>query len=634
MAVKKIPKAKPEAESIKPTETEVIKAPEPVKAPESIAAATPEATVTTTTTTTTQTTVVKPKYQYNLKNFLVLLFVLGIYTVFVVFFINSEIFSFLKIFIIIFSVVVYLITLFRLVVYIFKGSKFLLVKLFARPKLIPFAIAGLLIFVAVVFLILKNVSFIRDKEFFTLVQDHLASAFYNKEIGDALAANKKVPAGTDWQKISDDNFTIGDSLFSLYPAIGNSAANDYHTVVLDWMIAIETATENLGDWGKLAAQPEIVTISVNDSQLTNYYSEAVTKLAALKEFGDKALRDNDLESMRFIAARLAALDYWLATLEQAQDPGILGLALGKVNAYVGTIPNRKPCISRGGNNLCLQDTRKIVQGVYRSAHNYTVGEPSAPQEWTNSWDTAAPQIEAAGVPVGGAGITVGQDEPAKVPEVLQEFYDGCSARGGVVNGSGGVKTNLPTTESGNTCWYGKGCWDFLTNSGGRYQGGAPNCPKENLIPEPNLGDNIAAQVQMLGDNLAQTFQDIPDLFENITGGTWDGTYKSQFSQAQCSGSNYYSQYLDYSSLLEQALGSSAGGEIMVSNNQVYLFNPITIDGNGRARDSFSVYGTTVAFDLQFTAADKVNSVTGQITIEQSYAEISSSCVINISGVRE
>lgn len=96
----------------------------------------------------------------------------------------------------------------------------------------------------------------------------------------------------------------------------------------------------------------------------------------------------------------------------------------------------------------------------------------------------------------GPGITQGEPDEYEVTEDVQAFFDECTAKGGVIGGTGGVKAGLPTTEEGYTCWYeNRDCWDFLTYSRERYMGGNPGCPEAGATaptpttsaPDPIIG---------------------------------------------------------------------------------------------------------------------------------------------------
>ena len=127
----------------------------------------------------------------------------------------------------------------------------------------------------------------------------------------------------------------------------------------------------------------------------------------------------------------------------------------------------------------------ILPEMSDAAWDYVAEEPGAEEQWSMVWTQADLVIGGGGQIIEGAGITVGPPDIYTYPADVQTFFDECTAKGGIVGGTGGVKARLPTTESGYTCWYddNKKCWDFLTYSKERYMGGNRGCPEQGLVPE-------------------------------------------------------------------------------------------------------------------------------------------------------
>ncbi len=132
----------------------------------------------------------------------------------------------------------------------------------------------------------------------------------------------------------------------------------------------------------------------------------------------------------------------------------------------------------------------------------------------------------------GTGVTQGDPDTYEVPEDVQAFFDECTAKGGVIGGTGGVKAGLPTTEEGYTCWYeNRDCWDFLTYSRERYMGGNPGCPTAGLV-----GEEVK----------------IPPIT-----GSWNGNGEISFS-----GSKYCTDYnFEWSATLSSTSKTSATGNV-------------------------------------------------------------------------
>ncbi len=186
---------------------------------------------------------------------------------------------------------------------------------------------------------------------------------------------------------------------------------------------------------------------------------------------------------------------------------------------------RKVCIGRGGISTgntatdvyCLEDVILLTYSINGTAIDFAEGNTSAQNGWNSNWH----ELEGLGV------ISIG--EPALPSSghtpTVQQFYDECQAKGGIVGGSGTVKAGLPTTESGYTCEYKSNtprngeqpCWDFLTFSGGRYLGGNTGCPTENLLPT-NFDEQ---KLKALGSK-------------------WDGNYAISGGTVKCAGDFAYS----------------------------------------------------------------------------------------------
>lgn len=254
---------------------------------------------------------------------------------------------------------------------------------------------------------------------------------------------------------------------------------DYRSSVRGWAYQVTFAAivrdppseDDRAKWSALPSEPRPVTLEWSVSRTA--LEASAQSVAAAKEFGDAALARSDRETMRYVAARLKAKNYWLS-----------GVIVG--NPQCRWFPRG----SRTG--LPCTELREGLSRVVSSAWNYLAQDPSAAQQWSDAWATAPSFIQPGGQPIGGVGITPGEPvEPTGGPP--RWFSEQCAAKGGILGGQGGVMTGLPTTESGWTCWYGppapgrqeRVCWDLLTYSGGRYMGDNPGCPVLGLVaPAP------------------------------------------------------------------------------------------------------------------------------------------------------
>jgi predicted nucleic acid-binding Zn ribbon protein len=270
---------------------------------------------------------------------------------------------------------------------------------------------------------------------------------------------------------------------------------------------------------------------------------------------------------------------------------------------------RRVCLGRGGisvgntatNVYCIEDVILLTYSINGSATSIAQGNTSAQNGWNDNWHN----LEGLGV------ISVG--EPAlsssgRTPAV-QQFYDDCQAKGGIVGGSGTVKAGLPTTESGYTCEYKfntrqngtQPCWDFLTYSGSRYMGGNTGCPAENLLP--------AFDEQKL----------------KALGGEWDGIYDVSGGTIQCSGDFAYTIPIPATQapVSNNIVTTTAGPMPIVGNSMIFSISVSTQQQNAIVSvneiDTFRFYqsGNTTGINATYNATITI-SAEGQIKTSTCY----------------
>lgn len=179
------------------------------------------------------------------------------------------------------------------------------------------------------------------------------------------------------------------------------------------------------------------------------------------------------------------------------------------------------------------------------------------------------RIAVNGDPVSApVGVTQGDPDEYEVPADVQAFYNECKTKGGVIQGSGGVKADLPTTEEGYTCWYqNRDCWDFLTYSRERYMGGNPGCPTQGLQPQQqiNVPDQPPAtpgQAQGGAQPQAQSAAQIIPPADNLIG-TWTGSGNINFT-----GSVYCTNYtINWSADVKKISDTQIQGEMFDINRE-------------------------------------------------------------------
>src|SRR3989344_4353188 len=326
------------------------------------------------------------------------------------------------------------------------------------------------------------------------IQENTAEVFAAQSSGDEFLATGKA--------------NIDSEIF--INAVNNKAANvitnlatldvsekdtlyDYNLSLKEWATEI-SSVHDIKNWEATFEEPRPFTMSLTNAEAQEALKVSIEKIEILKEFGDVAIIQNDKETLRYISAKLMAQLYWLKGLEASTNQSLFNLSYSKT-AYAAFLPHPKrtwPTVRRNVcyKGVCITDFVRSIEPASKFAwsaktYSYKYG-PASTKEWQDSWKDAKPLIESAGgqaLPCFGC-VSEGQKEEAKYSPSVQSFFDECSQKGGTTGG--GVKERLPTTESGYSCNYPSGksaCWDLLTYSGGRYMGGNPGCPEQNLVPK-------------------------------------------------------------------------------------------------------------------------------------------------------
>jgi len=501
---------------------------------------------------------------------------------------------------------------FRLLI---KSIPKLLYYLFKHPKLIPVVILMTAIIIFIGQQAFQRYEYKRSKTQLISIQDNLAEVMVAKSIGNSIMEGKFVPSGWWWSIVNDRGKEVSLQLKRLTVS---TTLKDYVSSINQWSNQISVSSQNT--WDILPSQPDQYKIILTTDQVIDAMKTSLDKITTLKELGDTAISKYDRQTMYYIAAKLQVQQQWLEGLSTSTKPYLFALDVKDTYAAErpivkssASIKRRNPCIKRA-KKVCLDDVRKIIPRVYRSALGYAVGEPDSPQQWNDNWTQAEPTFSSAGYPIGGIGITQGtNDKPTYSPRV-QRFFNNCSARGGIVGGTGGVKERLPTTEDGRTCWYKNGdnqCWDFLTYSGGNYMGGNPGCQEQGLVPKiptPRPTRTIIPTTQV------------------ITKTSWDGNYSIN-SNMSCNVPGLYSSgMLPFSD------------NLTVRGNRI--INPqggsAAIDSSGYARISTNINsgGASIGFVQSFNfykdSGDR-SYVKGSLSLNGGSSYGGASVSINCSG---
>ncbi len=395
-----------------------------------------------------------------------------------------------------------------------------------------------------------------------LMQDYLTEAAAAKIMGDAIIAAKPTP-GAAWSKVTKAGQSSSENLSAL--ALPDLLA-DYQATAVAWSNQVVAASKNTKTWKDLTAQPGDFKLTLNNAKAKEFFKTSLQNIAALKEFGDAAIKRKDKEAMRYIAAKLLVQEHWLNGLLHSTKAG--WLAVGPVPAaraeepFKYGQPIRNVCLNITGvaGAYCAQAAIQSVNEIAASAIGFAEGENIDEEEWEQDWEeiekiplpegTAGQEVSQPSVEGGhlleGEGITEGESVlEIELSPTVRIFYNQCQAKGGIVGGSGKVMARMPTTESGHKCEYktdspnfGKGipCWDLLTYSGGRYLGGNSGCPEHGLVPvvvapvvapAPATEKTAPAKTPVAPTTApAETPSASVPTSPVTTAGVWDGTYSA------------------------------------------------------------------------------------------------------------
>lgn len=316
------------------------------------------------------------------------------------------------------------------------------------------------------------------------IEDAFVEALIIKSEGDAILAGQSISQTTKnlipiahaatgeagrFQSLADRakrQWEITRGIKVAVPLLG------FHASLEGWIYDMWQTAEKMGFtksederkklWEKIPSEPPPFTTNLSDKEIIKIMIEKIDTIVDLKEAGDAAIAKNDRQGMLQIAASLRVQNYYL-----------------KYHLF-----NRKGgCPAVGG---CYPELTRTLPPFYIAAGGFAYSEPDAPERWSKVWEPAELAIQAGGESILGTGITIGPPDVYEFPKPVEAFFDNCGGKDGIIGGGGGVKSGLPTTESGYTCWHdsNKQCWDFLTYSGELYSGGAPWCDQEEQIPLP------------------------------------------------------------------------------------------------------------------------------------------------------
>ena len=298
--------------------------------------------------------------------------------------------------------------------FLYLGAVFFFFRwLFRKNKKLTIALV-----IALVILSSFSVVYYQTKQAYlsqiTEIQNIGAEVAYAKLVGDDLVAGRDV--FTD-ELSSNDMFAVyaREDLVSMAPILARlqrehdkikakkvkREIEPYRNSVESWTQTVMTSA-NFKDpenptqperkaWQNLAQSPAVVQLNFRSDQQVGALDSVAYQINRLQATGDAAIAGEDRAAMRHVSARALVSANFVESL---------------------TVANPNICSKRG----CAPEVKTFVGGVYRSAHNYIVGNQSAAAaEWDKTWDKPPEIIAGAGAPLGGLGITQGPPDPTPPP---------------------------------------------------------------------------------------------------------------------------------------------------------------------------------------------------------------------------
>ncbi|MBI5654543.1 hypothetical protein HZC53_02760 [Candidatus Uhrbacteria bacterium] len=326
------------------------------------------------------------------------------------------------------------------------------------------------------------------------IQGNMVEASVARIMADSIAAGAPIPGSSVMRAKAAAQMVDNRLQFLVVP----DELEPYRKSVQDWVKAmVKSFDTSQESWKDVPPVPADFTLAVSRRRTESLFRDSLDDLEELRSFGDSAIGRKDRVTFMYIAAKLLTQAHWLKNLGSFKDTGFLSVlpsfatpALA-ASAPPAVGPSKRICIGRGGTQVenvpsgqyCIEDAVSLVHEIQATAIQLAAGNPKAPDKWNQGWH----QMEDIGAIAYGT-----PDRPNATAPATQVFIDACHAKGGVVGGTGGVKTGLPTTESGWSCEFkikdpdrvsDIPCWDLLTYSGGRYMGGNNGCEQLNLMPQ-------------------------------------------------------------------------------------------------------------------------------------------------------
>lgn len=155
------------------------------------------------------------------------------------------------------------------------------------------------------------------------IQDELNEAAAAKLMGDAIMVQKTIP-GSSMARVKSTAELVANRLeFMVVP----TELVDYQEAIIDWSEAIAMAADDKKIWSGISVEPRAFQLKLSQRQSEELFLASAKKIAALKEFGDSAIKRKDRMTMLYVAAKLSVQEHWLSGLRYSENAGFLSFNL-------------------------------------------------------------------------------------------------------------------------------------------------------------------------------------------------------------------------------------------------------------------------------------------------------------------
>lgn len=128
-----------------------------------------------------------------------------------------------------------------------------------------------------------------------LIQDSLTEVSAAKFMGDAVIAKKTIPGFSMVRVQASAQLIVNRLEFMKIPA----GLQDYQQAIMDWSNQIAVAAQLPEIWKDLPNQPRDFKLKLSDKRAENLLQDSAKKIAAIREFGDNAIKRKDKTTMLY-----------------------------------------------------------------------------------------------------------------------------------------------------------------------------------------------------------------------------------------------------------------------------------------------------------------------------------------------